>query len=40
MPSAQDHKAKGKMPKRSPAARSGDAIRASAKDGESYAKIL
>ena len=31
---------KGKMQKRSPAARSGDAIRVSAKDGESYAEIL
>ena len=28
------------MPRRSPAARSGDAIRVSAKDGESYAEIL
>ena len=28
------------MPWRSPAARSGDAIRVSAKDGESYAEIL
>ena len=28
------------MPRRSPAASSGDAIRVSAKDGESYAEIL
>ena len=35
MPSAQDPK--GKMPKRTLAARSGDAIRVSMKDGESYA---
>ena len=28
------------MPRRSPAARSGEAIRVSAKDGESYAEIL
>ena len=31
-------KGKGKMPKRFPAARSGDAIRVSAKDGESTAQ--
>ena len=40
MPSAQDPKGKEKMPKRSPAARSGDAVRVSAKDGESYTEIL
>ena len=40
MPSAHESKAKGKTPRRSPTARSGDAIRVSAKDGESYAKIL
>ena len=40
VPSAQDSKEKGKLPMRSPAARSGDAIRVSAKDGESYAEIL
>ena len=40
MPSAQDPKEKGKLPRRSLAARSGDAIRVSAKDGESYAEIL
>ena len=40
MPSAQDPKEKEKLPRRSPAARSGDAIRVSAKDGESYAEIL
>ena len=40
VPSAQEPKAKGKLPRRSPAARSGDAIRVSAKDGESYAEIL
>ena len=33
-------KAKGKTPRRSPTARSGDAIGVSAKDGESYAEIL
>ena len=38
--SAQEPKVKGKLPKRSPAARSGDAVRVSAKDGESYAEIL
>ena len=40
VPSAQDPKGKEKMPKRSQAARSGDAVRVSAKDGESYTKIL
>ena len=40
VPSAQEPKTKGKLPRRSPAARSGDAIRVSAKDGESYADIL
>ena len=39
-PSAQEPKEKKKVPRRSPAARSGDAIRVSAKDGESYAEIL
>ena len=39
-PSAQETKEKEKVPRRSPAARSGDAIRVSAKDGESYAEIL
>ena len=38
--SAQDPKEKGKLPRDSSAARSGDAIRMSAKDGESYAEIL
>ena len=38
VPSAQEPKAKGKLPRRSPTARSGDAIRVSAKDGESYAE--
>ena len=37
MPSAQEPKTKGKLPRRSLAARSGDAIRVSAKDEESYA---
>ena len=32
VPSAQEPKAKGKLPRRSPTARSGDAIRVSAKD--------
>ena len=36
--SAQEPKAKGKFPRRSPTARSGDAISVSAKDGESYAE--
>ena len=40
MPSAQEPKAKGKLPRRSPTARLGDAIRVSAKDGDSYAEIL
>ena len=39
-PSAQDPKEKGNLPRRSPAAKSGDAIRVSSKDGESYAEIL
>ena len=38
--SAQDPKEKGKLPRCSPAARSGDAVRVSAKDSESYAEIL
>ena len=40
VPSAQEPKTKGKLARRSPAARSSDAIRVSAKDGESYADIL
>ena len=40
MPSANEPREKVKMPCRSPAARSGDAIRMSARDGESYADIL
>ena len=40
MPSEQKPRTKVKLPRRSPAARSGDAIRVSAKDGESYADIL
>ena len=40
VPSAQEPKTKGKLPRPSTAARSGDAIRLSAKDGESYADIL
>ena len=40
VPSAQESKTKGKFPRRSPAARSGEAIRVSAKDRESYADIL
>ena len=40
MQRAQDSKQKGKLTRRSPAARSGDAIRVSEKDGESYAEIL
>ena len=40
VPSAQDPNDKGKLPRRYPAARSGDVIRVSAKDGESYAEIL
>ena len=39
-PSAQQPKEKKKVPLCSPAARSGDAIRVSAKDGEPYAEIL
>ena len=40
MPSTQEPKTKRKMAWRSPAARSGDAIRVSARDGESYTDIL
>ena len=40
MPSAQDLKGKGKIPKCFPAARSGDVTRVSAKDGESCGEIL
>ena len=40
MPSAQQPREKGKMPWCSPAARSGNAVRVSAMDGESYAEIL
>ena len=40
VPPAQETKVKGKLPRRSPATRSGDAVRVSAKDGESYAEIL
>ena len=41
VPSAQDLKEKkGKLPRHSPAARTGDAIRVSAKNGDSYAEIL
>ena len=40
VPSVQEPKTKRKLPRRSPAARLGDAIRVSAKDGESYADIL
>ena len=39
-PFAQEPKEKKKVPRRSPAARSGDAIRVMAKDDESYAEIL
>ena len=39
-PTAQELKERKKVPRRSPATRSGDAIRVSAKDGESYADIL
>ena len=39
MPSAQEPREKVKMPRRSPAARSANAIRVSA-DSESYAEIL
>ena len=38
MPTAQDPRVKGKMPKRSSATRLGDAVRVSAKDGESEKK--
>ena len=40
MPSAQEPRIKGKFPRRSPAARSGDTVRVAAKDSESYAEIL
>ena len=40
VPSAQEPKAKEKLSRRSPTARSGDAIRVSVKDGESYVEIL
>ena len=40
VPSAQELKTMGKFARRSSAARSGDAIRVSAKDGEPYADIL
>ena len=40
MPSAQEPRVKGMLPRRSPAARSGDAVRVSAKDGEYYAEVL
>ena len=40
VPFAQHPEEKGKMPRRSPAARSVNAIRVSAKDGEFYADIL
>ena len=40
VPSAQEPKIKEKLPRRSPAVRSGDAIRVMARDGESYADIL
>ena len=39
-PSAQEPKEKKKVPRCSPATRSKDVIRVSAKDGESYAEIL
>ena len=39
-PSAQEPKEKKKVSGRSPAARSGDAIRVSAKEGKSYAEFL
>ena len=38
--SAQEPRVKGKLPTGSPVARSGDAVRVSAKDGESYTEIL
>ena len=40
VPAAEDPKEKGMLTRHSPAARSGDAIRVSAKDGKSYAEIL
>ena len=40
MPSAQESKVKEKLRRGSSAARSGDAVRVLAKDGESYAEIL
>ena len=40
VPSAQDPEVEGEMPKRFPAARSGNAVRVSEKDGESYAEML
>ena len=40
VPSAQEPRVKAKLPRRTPAARSGDAVRVSAKDSESYAEIL
>ena len=40
VPSAQESRTKGKLARRFPAARSGDAVRVPAKDGESYADIL
>ena len=40
VPSAQKPKVKGNSPRRSLAARSSDAVRVSAKDGESYGEIL
>ena len=40
MPSVQEPKVKKKLPRRSPAARSSDAVMVSAKDGETYAEIL
>ena len=40
MPSEQGPRVKGKLPRCSLAARSGDAVSVSAKDGESYAEIL
>ena len=36
----KEAKVKGKLPRRSPTARSDDDVRVSAKDGESYAEIL
>ena len=40
VPSAQEPRVKAKLPRRTPAARSGDVVRVSAKDGQSYAEIL